>query len=249
MEVFSEVFDSGGKDTKDAAAFLLHQFAAQTGLDSLSSNAGALLLVLSGLGFIKRLDYLDVIDGTFAGGTPELLINESRLGRLDARFADLTNLKLVGTVVDTLVVDDKTRFGEGNIGIGNIEVRTEDNSEVIHGADRVKTYIDEKICAQIASLRSSDHLDYFYKVVRRVIRQVYLREHGGDDDGYFLIQDPKWPAIRDILHRSGRLDVVQNKQAKGVKSSFIRIKRPRDLLDSELPETDKIVQEVILLDV
>ena len=248
MEVFAEVFESGGKDAKDAAGFLLHQFAAQTGVDSLSSNAGALLLVLSGLGLIERLDYLDVIDGTFAGGAPELLINESKLGRLDARFADLSNLKLVGTVVDTLVVDARTSFGAGNAGIGNIEVRTEDNSEVIRGEERVKAYIEERLSEQLASLRNSDHLDYFYKVIRRVIRQVYLREHGGDDNGYFLIQDSKWPAIREILHRNGRLDVVQNKQAKGVKSSFVRIKRPRDLLDFGSSGTDKIIQEVMILD-
>lgn len=248
MEVFSEVFEAGGEDTKDAANFLLHQFAAQTGVDSLSSNAGALLLVLSGLGFINRLDYLDVIDGTFAGGVPLLLINESKLGRLDARSADLANLKLVGTVVETLVVDMRTRFGAGNIGISNIEVRTKDHSEVIRGEERVKAYIEERLAEQLASLRTSEHLDFFYKVVRRVIRQVYLREHGGDDDGYFLVQDPKWPAIREILLRNGRLDVVENKQAKGVKSSFVRIKRPRDLLELGSSGTSEILQEVMRLD-
>lgn len=249
MEVFAEVFESGGEDAKAAAGFLMRQFASQTGSDSLSSNAGALLLVLSGLGLVERLDYLDVIDGTFAGGAPELLINESRLGRLDARFADLAKLRLVGTVVDTLVVDTKTRFGAGNVGIGNIELRTENHSEIIRGEERVRAYIEERVAEQLASLRSSDHLDYFYKVVRRVIRQVYLREHGGDDDGYFLIQDPKWPAIREVLDRNGRLDIVKNKQVKGVKSPFVRIKRPRDLLERGSPDTDKIIQEVMALDV
>lgn len=248
MEAFAEVFGSGGKDAEKAASFLMRQFALQTGSDSLSSNAGALLLVLSGLGLIERLDYLDVIDGTFAGGSPELLINESRLGRLDARFADLSKLNLVKTVVDTLVIDSKTSFGVGNVGINNIELRTEDHLEIIRGVERVSAFIEAKVAEQLASLRGSDHLDYFYKVVRRVIRQVYLREHGGDDDGYFLIQDSKWPAIREILDRNGRLDIVRNKQAKGVKSSFVRIKRPRDFFEQGSADTEKIIKEVMALD-
>lgn len=248
MEVFSEVFYSGGEDTRKASEFLFLQFSAQAGGDSFSSNAGALLLVLAGLGFVNRLDYLDVIDGTFAGGNPELLINESKLGRLDGRAADLSNLKMEATIVDTLVVDAQTRFGIGNVGIGNIEVRGDEHSEILRGEERVRVFIDERIANQEALLRSSDHLDFFYKVVRRVIRHAYLREHGGNDDGFFLVQDPKWLRIREILQRGGRLDVVENKQAKGVKSCFIRIKRPHDFLESGTPEAKLILQEIKDLD-
>lgn len=248
MEVFFEVFESRPAEARTAISNLYQEFGRVATTDNFTTNLGALLIMGAGLGLVDRLDYLDVIDATFSGGSPELLINESRLGRLDARGSSLARLSLTGTRVDTLVIDGDTAFGAKLEGVENLEIRGSEGSEVIRGKERVLHYIDERVANSARDTGGNGHLDLLDKVVRRIARHHYLRERGGDDEGTFLLEDPRWPAIRSVLDAHGFLEVVKNKQMRGGRSNLIRVKRSRDFLERNDAAILRVLSEVAKLE-
>lgn len=243
MEAFAEVFNSWPAGLRKISDFLGVQYRAMSSADSFSANIGSILITMSGLGVVDRLDYADIIDATFAGGVPDLTINESRLGRVDARGANLRKLKLVHTVIDTLVVDSATAFGAEIAGVENIEIRNGESVEMLKGAARVDDYILNKVKESDAVPVTSESLELFDRIVRRIIRHHYLRERGGDDEGTFLLQDPRWPFIKSVLEKHGRLEVIK-RPMKGVSSNLIRISRAGDFLDVKLLVVSEILAEI-----
>ena len=243
MEAFAEVFGSETEELRRAADFLGQQFRAIPVADSFSANIGSLLLMMAGLGAVNRVDFAVVIDATFAGGVPDLTINESRIGRLDARGANLRKRRLVETSVDTLVVDETTQFGAEAMSIDNLEIRCTERTEIIRGRQKVEEHLQEKIEEGSDGAAGSEYVELFDRIVRRLVRHHYMRERGGDDEGAFLLQDANWPFVRDVLDRNERLEVIK-KPMKGVSSNLIRIRRVHGLLDRSQADTRAILEEL-----
>ncbi|WP_159017581.1 NACHT domain-containing protein [Cognatiluteimonas profundi] len=243
MEAFSEVFEDRPEELRRAAAFLSRQFAAISAADSFSANIGTLLVMMSGLGVVDRLDYVEVIDGTFAGGVPDLTINEGRIGRLDARGANLKKLVLTNSSIDTLVIDAHTHLGPSLGAIENIEIRNLEGSEIIRGRQRVSDYIENVIASAAETPDDAGYVELFDRIIRRLIRHHYLRERGGDDEGAFLLLDARWHFIREVLEKHGRLEVVK-KSMKGVSSNLIRVRRAQDFLARVDPKVNLILDEL-----
>lgn len=248
VEVFAEVFESRPKQARKALEVLQQEFGFASGGDSFSANLGALLIMGSGLGLVSRLDYLDVIDATFCGGSPDLLINEGRIGRLDARGADLSMLRITESLIDTLVIDSSTVFAGELLGVENLEVRASEASELIRGAERVAQFIADYVERHRREVGPNPYVALLDKIARRVVRQHYLRERGGDDEGAFLLESQYWPPLRALLNEHGFLEVVRNKQMKGVNSNLIRVKRARSILERSDDSVVRLVSALEELD-
>lgn len=242
MDVFAEVMYSDIKLASEGTNFLVSQLRAASQSESYSGNAGALALLSSSLGLVERLDYLDVVDATFAGGSPKLELGHSTIGRLDVRDSDISGLRIQDTHIDTLVANEHTRFSDINESVENLEFHEGDALTVIRGKLKVTKWVDDRRASQSVGGEDSSAVVLMERLARRVIRHHYLREKGGDDDATFLLQDENWPLVKNALEAYGRLEVITNKQMKGRNSVLYRILRPRELLDRREKDTQEILR-------
>lgn len=82
------------------------------------------------------------------------------------------------------------------------------------------------------------------KLARRSNRYCYIREEG-DDEGSFLLKDDRWPILKNILKKHNRIDIKVKKPMHGRPAPLFRIKNPMELLNHSLPETIKILDDIL----
>lgn len=243
MHVLAEVIESEPSLARPAIEALLARLNAEGQGGSFGSNAGAMAIVAAALGYVSRLDYLEVVDATFAGGAPCLLLNESHVSRLDATDCDMSRVELVDSRVDTLVVDAFTKLPRSLPGVREVELHSEGCARILRGTE-IAEWLAE-VAVSTAVNEDSPGVLLLQRLARRVIRHHYLREKGGNDEGSFMLQDANWPLVRHVLESHNRLEAISNKQMKGRSSLLFRILRPRELLDESNEETIMIVREII----
>lgn len=243
MQVFAEVMDAEPELARSGVVgVLLAKLASGDQVGTFSSNAGSLALLAASLGMVNRLDYVDAIDATFAGGVPELLLAGSSVSRLDARDSDISRLQLSDSRIETLVVDDQTKLPPALDGVREVELHGSERAILLKGSEIAEWLSDKS--AQDGENEGSSAILLMQRLARRVIRHHYLREKGGDDEATFMLQDPSWPIVKKVLEEHSRIEAISNKQMKGKNSLLFRILRPRDLLDESNVETMKIIRDI-----
>lgn len=243
MQVFAEVMEAEPELARSGIVdVLLAKLASGDQVGTFSSNAGSLALLAASQGMVNRLDYIDAIDATFAGGVPELALAGSNVNRLDARDSDISRLQLSDSRIETLVVDDRTKLPAALDGVREVELHGSEQAVLLRGSE-IAEWLSGKQ-AQGGQEFGSPAVLLMQRLARRVIRHHYLREKGGDDEATFMLQDSSWPLVKKILERHSRIEVISNKQMKGKNSLLFRILRPRDLLDESNAETVKILRDI-----
>lgn len=243
MQVFSEVIEAQPEVARSAVDFLLSKLRAGDQTGSFSANAGSLALLAASLGMVARLDYIDVIDATFAGGAPQLLLFGSNVNRLDARDSDISRLQLSDSRIETLVVDSLTKLPSALDGVREVERHISNHAVLLKGSE-IQSWLSQSQ-PEAHSSSNSGALLLMQRLARRVIRHHYLREKGGDDEATFMLQDPSWTIVKSVLEAHSRIDAISNKQMKGRNSLLFRILRPRELLDDSNEETISIIRDIV----
>jgi hypothetical protein len=60
-----------------------------------------------------------------------------------------------------------------------------------------------------------------------------------------MLRDEQWPHVKNILTKHDRIEVKKGKPMHGRPAALMRVKRPIELLDYTLPETLKIIEDII----
>ncbi|HBP1012163.1 TPA: hypothetical protein L5R05_006042 [Pseudomonas aeruginosa] len=244
LEVFAEVFASKEKQAKDATTYLYSELNKDLTADSLSNNGSAITLLAFSLGLLNRLDYLTVNEATFAAGSPSGVLNDFSASRIDACGADLTDVTFEKTRITTLVIDEYTKFGKSYPQIDSLEIRGP-NSRIERSPEIISSELSKhSIATSEKNYSENPAIKLLEKLARRSNRYCYIREEG-DDEGSFLLKDDRWPILKNILEKHNRIDIKVKKPMHGRPAPLFRIKNPMELLNHSLPETIKILDDIL----
>jgi hypothetical protein len=199
------------------------------------------------LGSVKRVDFAEVVEATFAGQTPTGFISEAQVSRLDACGADLSRLKFDHVQIGTLVVDDSTAFGESIPDVDALEIRSGQKAKVLRNKQQILDWISRRYEASDGG-SDGPRVRLLEKVARRAVRHFYLRPGSDEDEGAVLLSDPLWSDVFRVLNGHSRVDVLRAKAMHGRPSPLVRVKNPLALLDRSNKETAKIIAEVAAQD-
>ncbi|MDO8282332.1 MAG: NACHT domain-containing protein [Thermodesulfovibrionia bacterium] len=245
-EVFFEVFVNDEDKAKKAAQFLSSAISSEISMDRLHNNGGTILTLAFSAGLLERLDYLEVVDASMAGGAPEGEVSSSNFARLDVCGADFSHIEFTDVAINTLVVDDTTRFGSSLPKITQLEIRSDGIAKIERDPSQISQFIaSHSIASSNADYLHSALIKLLERVARRAARFFYLREHGDDDEYALLLKDPNWQVVKSVLIQHKRIDVVTRKSMHGRPAPLLRIKNPKDLLDWSIPETIAIFNDLI----
>jgi hypothetical protein len=247
IEVFQEIFATDGLRAKRAAEVCVSLLAAEVSSDALASNLSALMILELALGNVERLDFAETIEATFSGETPAGVISNSRVNRLDACGADLSQLTFDSVTVGALIVDDSTAFGSSTPEIGVLEIRSATGDEIVRDRARILEWIQKRAQTDSGS-DDSPSVRLLEKVARRAVRHFYLRTAGDEDEGSVLLADPLWPSVFKVLSNHSRVEVLRSKSMHGRPSPLIRVKNPIALLDRKDKQTARIMAAVAAID-
>jgi len=245
LEVFAEVYASDEALTKRAIEFLYSRINIDSSNDGLAANGGAMVLLSFALGLSDRIDYLMINDATFAGGSPNGILNDVTLSRLDVCGSNISEVKFENVKVGNLVVDNLTQFGESIPDIGTLEIRG-NSPRIERDPAAIEAFINAQSTASGPQiLRDNPAVHLLERIARRSIRYCYLRDGGDDDEGSFMLRDENWPLVKKTLQAHGRIEIKKGKPMHGRPAALIRIKRPVELLDFAQPETKQIIDTLL----
>ncbi|WP_131197920.1 hypothetical protein [Phytopseudomonas dryadis] len=246
LEVFAEVFTSSEQTAKKAIDYLYSTISGDSSNDGLASNGGAMVLLGFAIGLIDRIDYIMVNDATFAGGTPKGILQEVTVSRLDICSADVSNVIFEQVKIGSLVVNSLTKFGSSIPQIDALEIRGE-SPRIERDPEAIAAFVQDHITeSDPKEFRNHPAVNLLEKIARRSIRYCYLRDGGGDDDeGSFLLRDEQWSLVKTVLKAHDRVEIKKGKPMHGRPAALIRIKRPIELLDFTVPETQEIISAIV----
>lgn len=244
LEVFSEVIASTSGVKETALPFLAAVRASEIASDSFDYNSASLLILAFSLGMSDLVESVEAIEATMVGGAPSGGMLNCEINRLDVCGANVIDVLFKGTKVDTLVVDDATRFGGSVPEVAALEFRGEE----IKFVEKDKVAIRDFVASRLSGANEDDSesnaaIKLLDRIARRAIRHFYLRD-GDEDEGSALLRDPEWERVRRVLTKFERLEIHRGKSMGGRPSPLIRIKQPRDLLDRDNKVTRKIFAEL-----
>ncbi len=242
LDVFSEVFINSPTEGALAARNTASLLSSEISNDELAPNLSSLAVLMFSLGYLDRVDYAECVEATFAGGVPQGVMAQTKIGRLDATGSNISEVKFENVIVGTLVVDDSTIMGDSQPEISSLEVLSVSGNVMLRGQKDISEW-----CAR--RVRSSDVGDslpvlLLERISRVSIRQFYLRLTGDEDVGSALLSDPWWPVVSRVLSKYNRLEVHRAKPMHGRPSPLVRVKNPMSLLDRTDKVTKKIVEEL-----
>ncbi|WP_175917585.1 hypothetical protein [Burkholderia pyrrocinia] len=249
LDVFAEVFANDEDKARRASEFLSSVVTSDISADSLATNGGAIAVLAFSLGLIGRLDYLTVIDAIFAGDAPEGEFAESTINRLDVSGSNISRIKFTNVNVGTLVVSSSTKFGESIPNLEVLEIRSGEGALIERDREKIREYISVRTFSdKLASYAHSPSVTLLERVARRAVRYFYLRQHGDDDEGAFLLKDENWPNVKAILEVNNRIEIKKGRPMHGRPSPLIRVINPKGLLDYLDQDTQRIFDELLKLE-
>ena len=249
LAVFAEIFANAEDRARKASEFLSSVVSSDISADSLATNGGAIVILAFSLGLIKRLDYLTVIDAIFAGDAPEGEFSESSISRLDISDSNISHIKFCNVNVSTLVASSATTFGKSIPNLEVLEIRSNDGAVIERDPEKIREYISTRTFSdRLSSYANSHSVTLLERVARRAVRYFYLRQHGDEDEGSFLLKDELWPNVKLVLDKHDRIEVKKGRPMHGRPSPLIRIINPKGLLDYLDQDTQIILDELLVLE-
>lgn len=256
VEAFADVNRvANAIDSKTATAELLRYLSDEPYAVQLVSNVAALLIA-----------------SLVRGGSPDesltlkgVALNEARVfdelgnavmievaaGRLDARGADLSNVRFENCKIGALIVDDTTRFGTSVPEIGTLQIDQPAGLVSQHVKGEIINWLSAHSLAfdvdKISDWRRGTELPlvkYFDRLCRRFMRQHYIRDTQSDIAS-FLLHDPNWPTIFEMLRAEKRITVEGSAgmAPAGRDAKLYHVIEPESLL---FPEGDPNAQRIRL---
>lgn len=245
LEVFAEVFAADEVAAKKAMSYLQVVLNGDTSNDRLATNGGAMVLLSFAFGLIERVDYLSVNEATFSGGSPIGTLQNVDVSRLDACGCNMSKVIFDKVKVGVLVVDEFTQFGNKRPEIGALEIRGS-NARIERDPAVISAFvIDHSTISDQNALLDHPAVQLLGKIARRSVRFCYLRDGNDDDDGSFMLRDARWTKVKEVLESHGRVEIKKGKPMHGRPAALVRIKRPIELLDQSLEETQAIIKELV----
>lgn len=160
------------------------------------------------------------------------------IGRLDARGADLSNVTFERCSVGALIVDYTTKFGITVPEIGTLQIDRNKTLSPEHSKEGIASWLKEHSSAfetdDPSDWRRGQNLPLvrlFDRVCRRFMRQHLIRDTKSDE-GSYLLHDPLWPEIENVLKKEKRIVTGVRKVASpaGRGAIFYNIVKPEALL-------------------
>lgn len=249
LEVFAEVFANNEINAQKASDFLYTIVGSDISADSLAANGGAILILAFSLGLITRLDYISVVDAIFAGDAPQGEFAQSDVSRLDISDANVSRVTFSNVNVGTLVVSSSTTFGDSMPNLEALEIRSDDGATIEREPEKIRAFVSARTFTdKLLSYTNSAAIALLERVARRAIRYFYLRQHGDDDEGSFLLKDEHWPNVKAVLEKRGRIEVKKGRSMHGRPSPLLRVINPKGLLDYADNETQQILEDLLRLE-
>ncbi|GKS74219.1 hypothetical protein AVME950_05005 [Acidovorax sp. SUPP950] len=244
LDVFAEVIATNEPTAAKAMQFLQGVMDGDSSHDRLATNGGALILLSFSSGLIERVDYVTANDATFSGGSPIGTLHDVEVSRLDACGCNLSKVSFEEVKIGVLVVDEFTKFGDNLPAIGALEIRG-DLPRVERDPNNITKFIEEHTTeANHQDLINHPMVQLLGKIARRSIRYCYLRDGGDDDEGTYMLRDPRWTTVKRVLDSYKRVEIKKGKSMHGRPAALVRIKKPVELLDLYNEETQLIMKEL-----
>ncbi|MBF0109820.1 MAG: hypothetical protein HQL76_11655 [Magnetococcales bacterium] len=259
LDIFHDIASSAFPDDvirfRDGAIRLLadHGFA-----DRSRQNIAAILLAAlpatakpaSKTCLIENIWFGDVL---LRGTLPSCRLAHVGISYLDARGADLSQIHFENSSVTSLVADMQTRLPDSFPDPHSLSIDEHGRSRKLPNEDMSKWIEKQKPGQEKARNGTQEHfyneyLDYFERLCRVIIRQGWIRM-AKDDSAGKLLEDDRWPNIRDELDRLKFLEASFTKPASGQNAPFVRIRRARELLTRQTddPEITQVRKAIINL--
>jgi len=162
-----------------------------------------------------------------------------QIGHFDVRGADLRAVVFNETSIGVLTVDDVTFFGETIPTVTScLQVQTLGGIQTERRPDEIRRWLSTHRApagddADAAGLRLAK---YFDRLCRKFARQHQIRA-SEDDEAYFLIRDPLWPEVQNIL---GARLVVEERTTAGTHDEFYRVIGPIRLLNPASDDAESL---------
>ncbi len=177
-------------------------------------------------------------DCLMRGSVGPVTLRRTAISKLDVRTADASCVAFEDSTVISLVADAATRLPptcpmpntltiEEGGGLRSLFVPSEIEAWLIaKGAMGAKG--DDHPAHSLTTSPARRLLD---KICRTIMRQSWIRDINDDRAGR-LLRDPNWQRLRESLLKFGLLEERKDVQAGGQNSVFVRVKRPRDILEA-----------------
>ncbi|MCG0998422.1 NACHT domain-containing protein [Acetobacter persici] len=211
------------------------------GAERLTDNAGSLLItsavVDSGEEF--AIERVNAGDAVLFGTAGLVQMTETNINRLDCRGADISCINFYNCSISTVVVDDRTSFGENRPHIDSLMVETDGHTSSLYDPNEIDAWITSHQTHRNASQLENEATKLLGKVTRVFLRQFFVKSDPLDPTGRYLEEDI-WPAIEEILTHAGRLRRTDRKDAAGKRGEFVHIVNPSALLERASQEDREI---------
>ncbi|WP_118962271.1 NACHT domain-containing protein [Komagataeibacter saccharivorans] len=211
------------------------------GAERLTDNAGSLLItsavVDSGEEF--TIERVNAGDAVLFGTAGLVQMTETNINRLDCRGADVSCINFYNCSISTVVVDDRTSFGENRPHIDSLMVETDGHTSSLYDPNEIDAWITSHQTHRNASQLENEATKLLGKVTRVFLRQFFIKSDPLDPTGRYLEEDI-WPAIEEILTHAGRLRRTDRKDAAGKRGEFVHIVNPSALLERASQEDREI---------
>jgi hypothetical protein len=163
-------------------------------------------------------------------------ITNVNINYFDARSTDLTKVTFKETTINSLVVNDSSKFGYSIPDIKWLELHKLDSkqSERIYSPERINAWFvchsqNKSTTSQFSNPDEYPLIKLLDRLCRRFMRQHQIREHERDDAG-ILLRDPLWPILREILEQEKILISSVKNNISGRPDTFYYMHSPEALL-------------------
>ena len=234
LAIFAELTNSTEASIIEKFILTLQtKLASESSFDRFPDNASSLLL--TALCRISRLNVeisdLQAGNSCWFGSIPCASIVDTKIQRVDAYEANLSEVTFNNCEISDLYVDETTKFGATVPTVHRLHIH-QSKGAIVDKFDRNEIEIwlaKHSHKHQPNSKYNAEAVDILDKVCRIMLIQHMIKDHPSDAQGR-LLQTPIWPKIENILISENLLTRHHGKSTAGVNAPFVRIRDPFTLL-------------------
>ncbi|MCQ9156705.1 NACHT domain-containing protein [Acidomonas methanolica] len=211
------------------------------GAERLTDNAGSLLITsaVADSGEEFAIEQVNAGDAVLFGTAGLVQMTATNINRLDCRGADIRGINFYNCSISTVVVDDRTSFGENRPHIDSLMVEINGHTSSLYDPNEIDAWITSHQTHRDVSQLDNEATKLLEKVTRVFLRQFFVKSDPLDPAGRYLEEDI-WPAIEEVLTHAGRLRRTDRKDASGKRGEFVHIVNPSALLERASQEDREI---------
>lgn len=234
LAIFAELTDSSEPIIVDD---LLHnlqrKLANESSFDRFPDNAASLLLTALCRSSDQEFSVSDLQASNVCwfGNIPKASISDTKIQRVDAYEANLSEVVYERCEISDLYVDETTKFGMSHPTVHRLHVRKQKGgiSDLFDPTDIEKWISTHSISIQSEPEQNIEAIELLDKVCRVMLRHHQIKDHESDTHGR-LLQSRIWKEVEKILTDENLLTRHHGKSTAGANAPFVRIRDPFALL-------------------